>query len=85
MDFDKKREEYRNKSIEFAKMYEETPTEHVLDIMVSVMMTRDKVLMGGSFVQSIVLNQLYEAITRADVECLRYLKLITLTNRLCFI
>jgi hypothetical protein len=39
---------------------------HILQLAASVMMTRDQILSGGSFVQSIVNNDLSEAFNRAD-------------------
>ena len=50
---------------------------HIIDIVTSVLMTRDGVgYPGGSFVRAVVENNLYEAITRADATCLRYLPAI---------
>lgn len=55
---------------------------HIINIISSVMMTRDgKGLKGGGFVQSIVDNDLYGAISRADVECYQHLKLIVSANQ----
>jgi len=44
------------------------------------MMTRDNVQQGGSFVQSVVKNDLYGAISRADSECLANIKIIVLAK-----
>jgi hypothetical protein len=46
-------------------------------------MTRDKVMMGGSFVQAVVDNNLREAINRADDTCIKYLKFFSIINWNC--
>ena len=71
---------------EFVKRYEqENVSEHIINIIVSVMRTRDGVgPMGGSFVQSVVNNDLYGALVRADNECLKHIKLIALSKNNCF-
>lgn len=43
---------------------------HVCHIAASIMMTRDKVLLGGSFVQAVVDNNLEQAVNRADSVCI---------------
>jgi hypothetical protein len=43
-------------------------------------MTRDNVLLGGSFVQAIVDNDLRNAIGRADEICIKHLKTFVLVN-----
>jgi len=48
--------------------------DHVTDIGASVMKTRDGIQNGGSFVQSIVDNDLHQALNRADATCIRALK-----------
>ena len=51
---------------------------HIIDIITSVMMARDRVgPLGGSFVQAVVNNNLFEAVSRADSECIKYIKEIT--------
>ena len=63
----------------FAEFYRGIPApidkdkEHVCDIAASVMMTRDNVLLGGSFVQAVVDNNLEKAVNRADSICIRNL------------
>ena len=74
---------YKEKVIQFADAYREEVSEHIIDVMVSVCMTRDNVRAGGSFVQSVVNNDLLEAISRADVECLKKLRIITLARHYC--
>jgi hypothetical protein len=70
---------------EFAKSYNKSPNEHVIDVMASVMMTRDNVLHGGHFAQAVVNNDLVAAVTRADEEILKELKLITLAKHNAFL
>jgi hypothetical protein len=79
------RENYYEKVKKFASEYGENPSIHIIDIMASVMMTRDNYMMGGSFVQSVVNNDLYGAINRADKECLANLKLIVATKHNCYL
>jgi hypothetical protein len=55
--------------------------EHVINVIASVMMTRDNVLQGGSFVQAIIDNNLYDAINRADDKCINHLKLFAIAKR----
>jgi hypothetical protein len=49
---------------------------HIADIAASVMMTRDKVMQGGGFVQAIINNDLKGAFDRADstiVHAIRFM------------
>lgn len=75
-----------NAASEFVKRYEEeNVSEHIINIIVSVMKTRDGIgPIGGSFVQSVVNNDLYGALVRADKECLKHIKLIALSKNNCF-
>jgi hypothetical protein len=77
--------EYQDAVITFLNDYEETATDHIKEIMVSVMMTRDGLLQGGSFVQAVVDNNLRKAISRADKECINHLRIITLCANNCYI
>lgn len=80
------REKYRERAIQFAKDWREDVSEHIIDIMVSIMATRDESsYSGGSFVQSVVDNDLFMAISRADSECSKHLKLLVMCNANCFI
>jgi len=83
------REKCRVRAIEFAKEWKtEFPdvTEHNIDMMVSIMCTRDKSSYpGGGFVSAVCANDLYSAITRADSSNLRVLKLLVLCHRNCFV
>jgi hypothetical protein len=59
--------------------------DHILDLTSSVMMTRDKVMQGGSFVQAVVENNLEQAIFRADSDATRGLKIFVLAKCNCFL
>lgn len=71
---------------DFVKRYgQENVSEHIIDIIVSVMRTRDNIgPMGGGFVQSVVNNDLLGAVIKADNECLQHIKLIALSRNNCF-
>jgi hypothetical protein len=77
--------EYRKRVIEFLKEYKEYVSDHIIDVIVSVCMTRDKVRTGGSFVQAVVNNHLYEAVLRADADCEKNLRIITISTQNCYI
>jgi hypothetical protein len=83
------RQQCRERAIQFAKDWEsEFPivTDHNIDIMVSIMCTRDKSsYAGGGFVEAVCANDLYQAISRADSSNLKVLKLLVLCHRNCFL
>lgn len=79
------RDNYRAAVVHFANRYNEEVSEHIIDVMISVMMTRDNVLQGGSFVQAVVANNLRESISRADAECSKQLRIITLCANFCYV
>jgi hypothetical protein len=79
------RKKYEQKAISFANEWQEEVSDHIIDVIISVMFTRDKVQPGGSFVQSVCDNNLYQAVTRADKDCINHLKLITLAYYNCHI
>jgi len=83
------REKCRVRAIQFANEWKsEFPevTDHNIDIMVSIMCTRDKSsYAGGGFVEAVCANDLYSAITRADSSNLKVLKLLVLCYRNCFV
>lgn len=81
------REQYREKALQFAKDWGYvTVSDHILNIMVSIMATRDKTsYAGGGFVEAIVSNNLYLAVSRADSECSQHLKLLTLCCNNCYL
>ena len=58
-------------------------SEHIIDVMVSIMMTKDDTMQGGSFVRAVCDNNLDHAVTLADDECINYLRLFSLTSRYC--
>lgn len=72
---------YQSKAIEFAKSYGETPSDHIIQVMASAMMTRDKIQQGGSFVEAVVNNDLANAVSRADSEVQKNLRIIVLAFR----
>ena len=73
---------YKAAAQRWAAMYK-VDEQHAIDVAASVLMTRDGVLQGGSFVQAIVDNNLREAINRADDICIKYLKFFTIINHNC--
>ncbi len=69
----------------FLKRYAIDASDHIVDIIVSVMRTRDKVgFQGGDFVQSVVNNDLTNAALRADNDCVKHLKTFVLALRNCY-
>ena len=69
-------EKYMESAREFALLYG-VISPHIINIISSVMMTRDDVgYPGGGFVEAVVTNNLYLAISRADMECYNNLKVI---------
>lgn len=79
------REDYVKVARKFVSGWKKEVSEHIIDVIVSVMMTRDNVQQGGSFVQYVVANDLYNALTRADDDCYNNIKIITMANRNCFV
>ncbi len=79
------REQCRERAIEFAKEWGyENVSSHILDIMVSIMCTRDKSNnAGGGFVEAGVANNLYLAMSRADTDCRNNIFLLTMCNMNC--
>lgn len=82
--FQEIRDSYREAVVHFLNRYKEQVSEHIIDVMISVMMTRDGKLIGGSFVKAICNNDLKDAISRADDECIKHIRIITLTYYYCF-
>ena len=81
------REQCRERAIQFAKEWnEENVSDHILDIMVSIMCTRDKSsYAGGGFVEAVVANNLYLSMSRADTECRNNIFLLTMCKANCFL
>jgi hypothetical protein len=78
------RDKYRAAVVHFANRYNTEVSEHIIDVMISTMMTRDNVLQGGSFVQAVVANNLRDSISKADAECTKQLRIITLCSNFCY-
>jgi hypothetical protein len=80
------REKCRERATKFAIEYGFTNvSEHILDVMVSIMCTRDKSsYAGGGFVQAVVDNNLYLALSRADMDCRNNIFLLTMCKANCF-
>jgi len=81
------REQNRERAIQFAKEWGyENVSNHIIDIMVSIMCTRDKSsYAGGGFVEAVVANNLYLAMSRADTDCRNNIFLLTMCKANCFI
>ena len=81
------REQSRERAIEFAKEWGyENVSNHILDIMVSIMCTRDKSsYAGGGFVEAVVANNLYLAMSRADTDCRNNIFLLTMCCNNCYL
>ena len=79
------REQNRERAIEFAKEWGyENVSNHIIDIMVSIMCTRDKSsYAGGGFVEAVVANNLYLAMSRADSECRNNIFLLSMCGMNC--
>ena len=70
-------EQYREAALKLLRIYQyDNYSDHVLMVIISVMMTRDKVQMGGHFVNAVCNNDLAEAVGRADSEIINHLKII---------
>jgi hypothetical protein len=78
MEFNELREKYKQRAIQHSNEWREDVSDHIIDVIISVMMTRDDVLQGGGFVQAICQNDLRNAVGRADSDCIKHLKLITM-------
>ena len=80
------REQCRERAIKFAKEWQTEVSEHILDIMVSIMCTRDKSsYAGGGFVEAVVNNNLYLAMSRADTECRNNIFILTMCKANCYV
>ena len=81
------REQCRERATKFAIEYGFTNvSEHILDIMVSIMCTRDKSsYAGGGFVEAVIANNLYLALSRADTDCRNNIFLLTMCKQNCFL
>jgi hypothetical protein len=79
------REQNRERAIQFAKEWGfDNVSNHILDIMVSIMCTRDKSsYAGGGFVEAVVANNLYLAMSRADTDCRNNIFLLSMCAMNC--
>lgn len=66
-------EKYRAAAKKYAAQWKITD-EHVISVAASILMTRDSILPGGSFVHAVVNNNLNEAINRADDTCIQHMR-----------
>ena len=73
---------YKAAAQRWAAMYK-VDDQHAIEVAASILMTRDNVLQGGSFVQAVVNNNLREAINRADDTCVKYLKFFSIICNNC--
>lgn len=67
---------YRTMAEKAYAKWERTDDEnrtHIVSIAASVMMTRDKILIGGGFVQAVIADKLGKSIQMADSVCKRNL------------
>mgnify|MGYP003332367339 CR=1 FL=1 len=77
MTYDELLDLYRNEVKSWLQRNGYNVSNHIVDIIQSVVMTRDKVdHYPGHFAQAVVNNDLREVINRADQECLENLKII---------
>jgi hypothetical protein len=77
--------QYNKAAEKFAASYGVT-NSHIISIIASVMMTRDKRgLPGGGFVTAVVTNDLYKAVSSADMECYNHLKVIVAANQYAYL
>lgn len=80
------REQYRERAIQFVKEWQHEVSDHIIDIMVSIMATRDKSsYAGGGFVEAVVANNLYLAMNRADNDCRKNIFILTMCNANCYL
>jgi hypothetical protein len=78
------RDQYSTAANNFANRYGyKNIPDHINDVMVSIMYTRDGVQIGGSFVEAVCNNNLHDAISRADKTCTEYIRLLSLCHRFC--
>ena len=68
------RDNYKELVERQSKDYKWELSEHAKDVMISLLMTRDKQWVGGDFVQSVLSNDLGQTIRRADSEMIKCLK-----------
>jgi len=75
---------YKRKAREYAKLWN-VNNEHVIQLMLSVMLDRDGLMEGGSFVKAVNRNDLQDAVNRADTTSMSYLKVLVATKYNCHV
>lgn len=65
------------------KEYGINDVEHIKDLAASVILTRDRLMLGGSFVRAVVEGNLDDAIGRADTEAAKALKILVTVKKNC--
>jgi hypothetical protein len=78
MKFESKRDLYRSAIIDWLNRNDYKASEHIIDVTISVLFTRDAVLMGGDFAKALCNNDLFATIRYADREVSDNLKTIIL-------
>lgn len=73
---------YNAAARKWAALYE-VEEQHAIDVAAVILMTRDKILYGGSFAKAVVDNNLREAINTSDSICIKYLKFFTIICHNC--
>ena len=69
---------YRSSVVDWCIRNEYDLGEHIISAIVSVLLTRDSVLIGGDFAKSICANDLFATVRYADAEVIKSLKYIVL-------
>lgn len=85
MDYQALREKYKIAALQFAQDWRTDVTPHNVDTMISIMFQRDGIMDGGGFVNSVCDNDLVGAVSRADHDNIRVIKLLALTYINCHI
>lgn len=77
MTFEKLKETYAHLVTEWAARNKYVITDHTTDIIISILLHRDKIINnGGSFVQAFMANNLHDVIRFADNEVMANLRTI---------
>lgn len=76
--FKSKHEIYRTAVVEWLGKNQYRASEHIIDIIISVLFTRDDVQIGGQFAQALCNNDLFGVSRFADTEVFENLKTIIL-------
>jgi hypothetical protein len=77
-------DKYVQTAKDFAKLYN-VESDHVIQIIASVMLHRDNLRPGGGFVESVVNNDLFMAVGKADPTCFANLKVIVASAKMCYV